>query len=414
MLKEILVIDDNPDIRFLICNILDEQNFKVRSAANYDQAVLEINNRLPDLAIIDIKLDKPDKDGIDLLKLINKKNKLIPVIMISGHATVQIAVEAIRLGAYEFIEKPFSKEKIVNYVNRGLESSSLKIEKDIIENKDNSLDKAENNKMPSSETQEKKIESKSDEVKSEDSDKESKDKTEKNVEVNKEIDVKKIEKGKTDDSLKNKPKKTLTSKDENFKKKSSPNSDKKQNSNENLSRRNEKDQNEFIEKLVSINRVAKVVKGGRRFSFAALVVVGDGNGMVGHGKGKAKEVPEAIKKATDEAKNTMIRVPLRQGRTLHHDIRGRFDSGNVFLRSAPSGTGVIAGGPMRAVFEALGIQDIVAKSIGSSNPHNMVRATFEALKVVSSPKIIASRRGLKVNDITKRRKNTSSIENAKA
>ena len=135
MLKEILVIDDNPDIRFLICNILDEQNFKVRSAANYDQAVLEINNRLPDLAIIDIKLDKPDKDGIDLLKLINKKNKLIPVIMISGHATVQIAVEAIRLGAYEFIEKPFSKEKIVNYVNRGLESSSLKIEKDIIENK---------------------------------------------------------------------------------------------------------------------------------------------------------------------------------------------------------------------------------------------------------------------------------------
>ena len=135
MLKEILVIDDNPDIRFLICNILKEQNFKVRSAANYNQAVLEINNRLPDLAIIDIKLDKLDKDGIDLLKLINKKNKLIPVIMISGHATVQIAVEAIRLGAYEFIEKPFSKEKIVNYVNRGLESSSLKKEKDIIENK---------------------------------------------------------------------------------------------------------------------------------------------------------------------------------------------------------------------------------------------------------------------------------------
>ncbi len=135
MLKEILVIDDNPDIRFLICNILKEQNFKVRSAANYDQAVLEINNRLPDLAIIDIKLDKPDKDGIDLLKLVNKKNKLIPIIMISGHATVQIAVEAIQLGAYEFIEKPFSKEKIVNYVNRGLESASLKKEKDIIENK---------------------------------------------------------------------------------------------------------------------------------------------------------------------------------------------------------------------------------------------------------------------------------------
>jgi two-component system, NtrC family, nitrogen regulation response regulator NtrX len=135
MLKEILVIDDNPDIRFLICNILKEQNFEVRSAANYDQAVLEINKRLPDLAIIDIKLDKPDKDGIDLLKLVVKKNKLIPVIMISGHATVQIAVEAIRLGAYEFIEKPFSKEKILNYVYRAIESSDLKKEKEIIENK---------------------------------------------------------------------------------------------------------------------------------------------------------------------------------------------------------------------------------------------------------------------------------------
>ena len=135
MLKEILVIDDNPDIRFLICNIFEEQNFKVRSAANYDQATLEIKKKLPDLAIIDIKLDKPDKDGIDLLKLITKKNKLTPVIMISGHATVQIAVEAIRLGAYEFIEKPFSKEKIVNYVNRALESALLKKEKDIIENK---------------------------------------------------------------------------------------------------------------------------------------------------------------------------------------------------------------------------------------------------------------------------------------
>ena len=135
MLKEILIIDDNPDIRFLVCNILEEQNFKVRTAANYDQAVLEINKRLPDLAILDIKLDKPDKDGIDLLKLIIKKNKNIPVIMISGHATVKVAVEAIRLGAYEFIEKPFSKEKILNYVNRGLESSFLKKEKDTIENK---------------------------------------------------------------------------------------------------------------------------------------------------------------------------------------------------------------------------------------------------------------------------------------
>jgi len=172
--------------------------------------------------------------------------------------------------------------------------------------------------------------------------------------------------------------------------------------------------NEFIDKLVFINRVASVVKGGRRFSFAALVVVGDGNGMVGHGKGKAKEVPEAIKKATDEAKTRMIRVPLRQGRTLHHDIRGRFDSGKVYLRSAPSGTGVIAGGPMRAVFEALGIQDIVAKSVGTSNPHNMVRATFEALKVASSPKIIAARRGLKINDITKRRKvSQGGVEGAK-
>ena len=135
MHKEILVIDDNPDIRFLICNILKEQNFEVRSAANYDQAVIEINKRLPDLAIIDIKLDKPDKDGIDLLKLIIKNNKLTPIIMISGHATVQIAVEAIRLGAYEFIEKPFSKEKILNYVTRAIESSDLKKEKDIIENK---------------------------------------------------------------------------------------------------------------------------------------------------------------------------------------------------------------------------------------------------------------------------------------
>jgi two-component system, NtrC family, nitrogen regulation response regulator NtrX len=135
MHKEILVIDDNPDIRFLICNILKEQNFEVRSAANFDQAVLEINKRLPDLAVIDIKLDKPDKDGIDLLKLVINKNKLTPVIMISGHATVQIAIEAIRIGAYEFIEKPFSKEKILNYVNRGLESSKLKKEKDIIEGK---------------------------------------------------------------------------------------------------------------------------------------------------------------------------------------------------------------------------------------------------------------------------------------
>ena len=135
MHKDILVIDDNPDIRFLICNILKEQNFNVRSAANYDQAVLEINKKLPDLAIVDIKLDKTDKDGIDLLKLIIKKDKLVPVIMISGHATVQIAVEAIRIGAYEFIEKPFTTEKILNYVKRALENATLKHEKDLIENK---------------------------------------------------------------------------------------------------------------------------------------------------------------------------------------------------------------------------------------------------------------------------------------
>ena len=135
MHKEILVIDDNPDIRQLISNILKEKNFELKSAANYNQAIFEINKKLPDLAIIDIKLDKPDKDGIDLLKTIMKKNKLTPVIMISGHATVQMAVEATRLGAYEFIEKPFSKEKILNYVNRALESASLKKEKDIIENK---------------------------------------------------------------------------------------------------------------------------------------------------------------------------------------------------------------------------------------------------------------------------------------
>jgi len=193
-----------------------------------------------------------------------------------------------------------------------------------------------------------------------------------------------------------------------FKNKSSKQTPNKKgsNNNENSSKTFSED-NEFIEKLVSINRVAKVVKGGRRFSFAALVVVGDGNGLVGHGKGKAKEVPEAIKKATDEAKSSMIRVPLRQSRTLHHDINGRFDSGKVTLRSAPSGTGVIAGGPMRSIFEALGIKDIVAKSVGSSNPHNMIRATFEALKSASSPKLISTRRGLKVNEITKRRKDSN-------
>ncbi len=225
--------------------------------------------------------------------------------------------------------------------------------------------------------------------------------------------TKKIETNKKLDDTKNDKKSKLSAKTDSskdLKKDTTGNS--KDIKNDDSSSKN-MDQNEFIEKLVSINRVAKVVKGGRRFSFAALVVVGDGNGMVGHGKGKAKEVPEAIKKATDEAKTNMIRVPLRHGRTLHHDIKGRFDSGKVYLRSAPSGTGVIAGGPMRAVFEALGIQDIVAKSVGSSNPHNMVRATFEALKSSSSPKIIAMRRGLKITDITKRRKFNEVSDNAK-
>ena len=159
---------------------------------------------------------------------------------------------------------------------------------------------------------------------------------------------------------------------------------------------------ELTDKLVGINRVAKVVKGGRRFGFAALVVVGDNKGRVGFGTGKAREVPEAIKKATDEAKLNMLRVPLRQGRTLHHDISGRFDSGRVFLRSAPSGTGVIAGGPMRAVFEMLGVQDVVAKSIASQNPYNMIRATLNGLGRQASPRMVAQRRGKKVAEIIRR------------
>ena len=160
---------------------------------------------------------------------------------------------------------------------------------------------------------------------------------------------------------------------------------------------------EFIDKLVHINRVAKVVKGGRRFGFAALVVVGDQKGRVGHGHGKAREVPEAIRKATDAAKRNLIRVPLREGRTLHHDVRGRHGAAKVFLRAAPPGTGIIAGGPMRAVFDVLGMQDIVAKSIGSSNPYNMVRATFDALKVQDSPRSVAQRRNIKVSTLQARR-----------
>jgi len=161
---------------------------------------------------------------------------------------------------------------------------------------------------------------------------------------------------------------------------------------------------EFVDKLVHINRVAKVVKGGRRFGFAALVVVGDQKGRVGFGHGKAREVPEAIRKATEAAKRSMVRVPLREGRTLHHDVVGRWGAGRVVLRAAPPGTGIIAGGPMRAVFETLGIQDVVAKSIGSSNPYNMVRATFDALRHEDSPRGVAARRGKKVSDIVSRRR----------
>ena len=167
--------------------------------------------------------------------------------------------------------------------------------------------------------------------------------------------------------------------------------------------REERD-SEFVDRLVHINRVAKVVKGGRRFGFAALVVVGDQKGRVGFGHGKAREVPEAIRKATETAKKTMIRVPLREGRTLHHDVAGRHGAGRVTLRAAPPGTGIIAGGPMRAVFETVGMQDVVAKSIGTSNPYNMVRATFDALKREASPRSVASRRGKKVSEIVARRR----------
>ena len=167
--------------------------------------------------------------------------------------------------------------------------------------------------------------------------------------------------------------------------------------------REERD-SEFVDKLVHINRVAKVVKGGRRFGFAALVVVGDQKGRVGFGHGKAREVPEAVRKATESAKRGLVRVPLREGRTLHHDVDGRWGAGKVVLRSAPPGTGIIAGGPMRAVFESLGMQDVVAKSKGSSNPYNMVRATFDALKKQASPRTVAARRGKKVSDILSRRR----------
>src|SRR5215469_3867440 len=170
----------------------------------------------------------------------------------------------------------------------------------------------------------------------------------------------------------------------------------------------ERGDGDIVEKLVHINRVAATVKGGRRFSFAALMVVGDQKGRVGFGHGKAREVPEAIRKATEEAKKSMIRVPLRESRTLHHDGAGRHGAGKVILRAAPAGTGVIAGGPMRAVLETLGVQDVVGKSTGSSNPYNMVRATFDALKGQASPRQIASKRGKKVSDIIGRRADAAS------
>ena len=164
------------------------------------------------------------------------------------------------------------------------------------------------------------------------------------------------------------------------------------------------EENELKDKLVTINRVAKVVKGGRRFAFAAIVVIGDQRGRVGHGAGKAREVPEAIRKATDAAKRGLVRVPLREGRTLHHDVAGRHGAGKVFLRAAPPGTGIIAGGPIRAVFETLGVQDVVAKSLGTSNPYNVVRATFDALKHQDSPRSVAARRNVKVSALQARRR----------
>ena len=175
-------------------------------------------------------------------------------------------------------------------------------------------------------------------------------------------------------------------------------------------RARERDDSEFVEKLVSINRVAKVVKGGRRFGFAALVVVGDSKGRVGYGSGKAREVPEAIRKATEQARRAMVRVPLREGRTLHHDIIGHYGAGKVVVRAASPGTGIIAGGPMRAIFEALGVQDVVAKSVGTSNPHNMIKATFQALSRSVSPRAVASRRGKKVSEILGRREGAEARE----
>ncbi len=178
----------------------------------------------------------------------------------------------------------------------------------------------------------------------------------------------------------------------------------------NRDRGGDRERSELVDKLVHINRVAKVVKGGKRFGFAALVVVGDQKGRVGFGHGKAREVPEAVRKATEAAKKSLVRIPLREGRTLHHDVHGRHGAGKVVLRPAPVGTGIIAGGPLRAVFDALGVHDVVAKSVGSSNPYNMVRATFDALKQQASPKMIANKRGKSVAEILTARKGGAAVE----
>ena len=164
-----------------------------------------------------------------------------------------------------------------------------------------------------------------------------------------------------------------------------------------------KTDSEFKEKLVSINRITKVVKGGRRFGFAALVVVGNQKGSIGIGQGKSKQVPDAIKKATDVAKKNQVQIPLKEGRTLHHDIKGKNGSGKIFMRSAPAGTGIIAGGAVRAVCEVLGIQDVVAKSLGSANPHNVLKACLNGLKSQNSPKILSAIRGKKIADIVLKR-----------
>lgn len=172
----------------------------------------------------------------------------------------------------------------------------------------------------------------------------------------------------------------------------------------------DREESEFSDKLVHINRVAKVVKGGKRFGFAALVVVGDLKGRVGFGHGKAREVPEAIRKATESARRDLVRVPLRDARTLHHDSKGRHGAGKVVLRAAPAGTGIIAGGAMRAVFEMLGVQDVVAKSVGSTNPYNVIRATFDALKRQENPRAVAARRNKKVSEIVSRRRDVTAQE----